>query len=515
MTRLSRLLVATACVTLPLDVGRLAAQEHAHAGAGHAESIGTVHFPTTCTPAVAPRMDRAVALLHSFEFGATLVALDDVVASDSTCAMAYWARALARWGNPMAAGNRAPALLAQGRAAATAAERLAPHASARERGYIRAVQHLYDDYEHADQHTRAVAYERAMADLVAAKPADTEAKIFHAIALVASALPTDKTYANQIEAGRILEALWMRQPDHPGLAHYIIHAYDVPALAPRARLAARRYATIAPSAAHALHMPSHTFTRVGLWQESVETNMRSMQVASRTASIAEVLHAADYAMYANLQLARWRAAKTILDSLPALRARFDPNAVTGAAPGSAGVFALAAIPARWALERRAWAEAAAIEPASTAFPYADAISWFARALGASHTGDTTRARVAIDTLSVLQQRLAANGEPYWAEQVAIQSLGAQAWLSLAEHRDSIALTTMREAVRREDATDKSAVSPGPLAPARELLGDMLVALGRTEEARAEYRATLTREPGRRHAAESIKGSESLKNAPRP
>jgi hypothetical protein len=243
--------------------------------------------------------------------------------------------------------------------------------------------------------------------------------------------------------------------------------------------------------------------------------MRSMQVASRTASIAEVLHAADYAMYANLQLARWRAAKTILDSLPALRARFDPNAVTGAAPGSAGVFALAAIPARWALERRAWAEAAASVQASPAIPSADASSWFARALGASHTGDTARARVAIDTLNAIQQRLAAGAEPYWAEQVAIQSLGAQAWLALAEHRDSVALTTMREAVRREDATDKSAVSPGPLAPARELLGDMLVALGRTEEARAEYRATLTREPGRRHAAESIKGSESLKNAPRP
>ena len=498
MIRHARPLVAT-LVALSCAARNAAAQEHAHAGAGRTESIGTVHFPTTCAPAVAPRMDRAVALLHSFEFGATLRALDDVVASDSTCAMAYWARALARWGNPMAAGNRAPALLAPGRAAASAAEREAAHASARERGYIRAVGRLYEDYEHTDQHARVVAYERAMADLVAAQPADTEARIFHAIALVASALPSDKTYANQIEAGRILEALWVKQPDHPGLAHYIIHAYDVPALAPRARLAAQRYATIAPSAAHALHMPSHTFTRVGLWQESVETNMRSMQVASRTASISEVLHAADYAMYANLQLGRWRAAKAILDSLPALGSRFDPDAVTGAAPGSAGIFALAAIPARWALERRAWAEAAAIDPVSTAVPYADAMSWFARALGASHTGDTTRARVAIDTLNAIQQRLAANAEPYWAEQVAIQSLGAQAWLALAEHRDSVALGTMREAARREDATEKSAVSPGPLAPARELLGDMLVALGRPAAARVEYRATLTREPGRRHA----------------
>ena len=503
MIPLSRLLLASALLALPVDATIVAAQAHAHAGAARKETIGTVHFPTTCAPAAAPRMDRAMALLHSFEFGATLKALDDVLASDSTCAMAYWGIALARWSNPMAAGNRAPAVLAQGRAAAATAQRLAPHASDRERGYIKAVSRLYDDYEHTDQHTREVAYERAMAELVAAQPADTEAKIFHAIALVASALPTDKTYANQIEAGRILEALWVKQPDHPGLAHYIIHAYDVPALAPRARLAAQRYATIAPSAAHALHMPSHTFTRVGLWQQSADANMRSMQVASRSASIAEVLHASDYAMYADLQMGRLREAKRILDSLPALAARFDPNAITGAAPGSAGVFALAAIPARWALERRAWAEAAAIVPASTNFQHADAMSWFARSLGASHTGDTARARAAIDSLNAIQQRLIAGAEPYWAEQVAVQSLGAQAWLALAEHRDSLALATMREAARREDATEKSAVTPGPLAPARELLGDMLVAMGRTKEARAEYQATLTREPGRRHATQSL------------
>ncbi|HEX7980890.1 MAG TPA: hypothetical protein VF461_19950 [Gemmatimonadaceae bacterium] len=503
MTRFSRWLGATILGALLFDAPRVAAQEHAHAGTGHAESIGTVHFPTTCAPAVAPRMDRAMALLHSFEFGATLKALDDVVASDSTCAMAYWGLALARWGNPMSAANRAPTLLAQGRAAANAAGRLASHASERERGYIRAVSRLYDDSEHTDQLSRVVAYERAMAELVAAQPADTEAKIFHAIALVASALPTDKTYAKQIEAGQSLEALWVKQPEHPGLAHYIIHAYDVPALAPRARLAAQRYAVIAPSAAHALHMPSHTFTRVGLWRESVDANTRSMQVAERAGSMSEVLHAADYAVYANLQLGRWRQAKAILDSLPSIATRFDPNAITGAAPGSAGVFALAAIPARWALERRAWAEAAAIVPATTNVPYADAMSWFARALGASHTGDTARARVAIDSLNAIQKRLTGSSEPYWAEQVAIQSLGAQAWLALAEHRDSVALATMREAARREDATDKSAVSPGPLAPARELLADMLVALKRPAEARAEYRATLTREPGRRNATRAL------------
>jgi len=378
--------------------------------------------------------------------------------------------------------------------------RNAAHASERERGYLDAVSRLYDDFEHKDQRTRLAAYEQAMSDLSMRNPADTEAKIFYAIALTASAPPTDKSYANQIKAGEILEQLWAKQPNHPGLAHYIIHTYDVPALAGRARAAARRYATIAPSAAHALHMPSHTFTRVGMWQESINTNRRSMDVALGNGAFAEALHAADYAMYAELQLGKKAEAKKILDGLPAIAARFDPNAVTGAAPGSAGVFALAAIPARWALERRAWSEAAALEPRASAYPYTEAMTYFARALGASHTGDLARAKSAIDSLQSIQQRLTASGEPYWAEQVAIQQLGAQAWLDLAQHRKSDALMHMREAVRREDATEKSAVTPGPLAPARELLGDMLLELKRPAEARAEYRATLEKEPHRRHSA---------------
>jgi hypothetical protein len=377
-----------------------------------------------------------------------------------------------------------------------------------ERGYIHAVSRLYDDYEHKDQRTRIVAYERAMNELVVQQPADTEAMIFYAISLTAAAPPTDKTYANQLKAGAILEPLWAKQPNHPGIAHYIIHTYDYPALADKARAAAQRYASIAPSAAHALHMPSHTFTRVGMWEESVKANNRSMTVALSGGSIGETLHAADYAMYAYLQMGRESEAKAILDGLPAITARFDPNAVTGAAPGSAGVFAQAAIPARWALERRAWAEAAALEPKASAYPYTEAITYFARALGASHTGDLARAKVAIDSLASIQQRLSAKGESYWAEQVAIQRLGAQAWLDLAEKREADALTRMREAATREDATEKSAVTPGPLAPARELLGDMLMELKRTDDATAEYRATLQKEPNRRHALQGIGGLTS-------
>ncbi|MFN2637572.1 MAG: hypothetical protein ABR585_11130 [Gemmatimonadaceae bacterium] len=500
MTRLS---LAGAAVLLTFRAVPAYPQQHAHASGTEPEKLGAVHFATTCKPSVAPQFNRAVALLHSFEFGASINAFSDVLAADSTCAMAYWGIALSRWTNPMAPGNRAVALLEQGRQAVNAARQLGVSSSQRERGYINAVSKLYDDFEHKDQGARVVAYERAMNDLVLQQPADTEAVIFHAIALIASASPTDKTYANQLKAGGILETLWAKQPNHPGLAHYIIHAYDAPALADRARAAAERYASIAPSAAHALHMPSHTFTRVGMWKESVDANNRSIAVALNSGSIAEALHASDYAMYAYLQLGKETEAKAILDRLPTLTARFDQTAITGAAPPVAGVFAAAAIPARWVLERSAWAEAAALEPKASAFPFAEAMTYFARSLGASHTGDLTKARAAVDSLGSIQQRLVARGETYWAEQVAIQHLASQAWLELAEHRDEDALARMREAASREDATEKSAVTPGPLAPARELLGDMLMQLNRASEAKAEYRATLQKEPNRRHALQKL------------
>jgi hypothetical protein len=470
-----------------------AAAQHAQ---GPAEQIGTVHFPTSCSPSVAPQFDRGVALLHSFEFGASIRAFNDVLAADSACAMAYWAIALSRWTNPMAPGTRSPSQLQPGRQAADVALRLSPRATERERLYINAVSQLYKDFETVDQATRVSAYARAMELLVAKQPADTEAKIFYAIALVASAPPTDKSYASQLKAGSILERIWAKQPNHPGLAHYIIHAYDVPALAPKAAAAAQRYAAIAPSAAHALHMPSHTFTRLGEWQKSIQANRRSADVATRDAAIGEALHASDYAVYARLQLAQDSAARALVEKLPTYVARFDPNAISGAAPPSAGVFAIAAIPARYALERHEWRAAAALRPTTSAFPWTEAMTYFARALGASHIGDTAAASVAIDTLEAIRARLETRSEAYWAEQVAIQQLGAQAWLALARHRNDTALVLMREAGRREDATEKSAVTPGPLAPARELLGDMLLQLERPREALVEYRATLRKEPNR-------------------
>lgn len=492
MARACRIAIAVALSLLA--AGRVDAQSHLHDVASN--QLGAVHFATSCSATVTPTFDRSVALLHSFEFGAAIRGFGDVLSADSTCAMAYWGVALSRWSNPMSPGNRSPEVLAAGRSAADAASRLQSGATVRERGYIGAVSELYADYEHRDTRTRVVAYEKAMNALALAQPADTEAQIFHALALIAAAPSTDKSYASQRQAGAVLESLWVKQPNHPGLAHYIIHAYDVPALAPLARRAAERYSRIAPAAPHALHMPSHVFTRVGMWRESIDANRQSITAAMRDGSIAEALHALDYEMYAALQLRDDSAVRAMLLAFPTLVARFDPTVVGGAAPGSAGAFAIAAIPARVALERRDWKAAAALHASTTAFPYADAITYFARSLGASHLGDTAAARVGVDSLGVLQARLAAHGETYWAEQVTIQELGAQAWMDYASHHPDDALTQMREACTREDATEKSAVSPGPLAPSHELLGDMLTALHRPADALAEYERTLTKEPNR-------------------
>lgn len=491
MRRASFVLAIAACA---FSAPSSSAQQHQHPAGP--EKLGTVHFETSCAPRVAATFDRGVALLHSFEFGASIAAFESVLASDSTCAMAWWGIGLSRWLNPMTPNIRPAALLQRGRQAVEAGARIASRATERERAYLAAVAKLYEDHERLDQRARLLAYESAMSRLSAAYPGDSEARIFHAISLSASALPTDKTYANQLRAGAMLEEMFAKQPDHPGLAHYIIHSYDYPALADRAAAAASKYADIAPSAAHALHMPSHTFTRVGMWQESVKTNLRSRDEALRTGAIAEALHAMDYAVYANLQMRRESAVRAMLRDIPALAERFDPSAVTGAAPGSAGVFALAAMPARYALERDAWPEAAALTATSSAFPYAEAMTWLARSIGASRTGDLDRAREAADSLRAIRDRLLGAREAYWAESVAIQHLSASAWLALARGQADSAEALMRQAAMREDATEKAAVTPGPLAPAREQLADMYFERKRFGDALAEYRAALKREPNR-------------------
>lgn len=467
-------------------------EQHAH-GAPPAR-LGTVHFATSCTPALRQEFDRGVAQLHSFWFSAAIESFNAVLKKDPTCAMAHWGIAMSWWSNPFG-GFRSPQALKAGLAAVDAAK-ASGAGTDREKAYIAAVERLFRDAASVDQRTRILAYEKAMEALSATYPDDVEARIFYALALDQSALPTDKTYRNQLKAAAILEEEFRRQPEHPGLAHYIIHSFDVPALAPRALDAARRYAKIAPDAAHALHMPSHTFTRVGSWEESIETNLASAAAARKDNAAAEELHALDYQAYAYLQTAQDAAAQKTLERLDAIGSRIESGGAGNAAPPTAGYYAWAAIPARYALEREAWAEAAALTPHQTRFGWPDAVTYFARALGAARSGNPAAARAAIDRLAAIHQALQAAKDDYWAGQVEIQRRGALAWATLAEGHEADALRLMREAADMEDATEKAAVTPGPIKPAREMLGEMLLQLGRSAEALEAFEVTLQKEPNR-------------------
>ena len=345
-----RVIVCGVAGWLSLASGTVVARQDMAQHAGHTGKLGTVHFPTSCAADVQPSFERSLALLHSFEFREATEGFQAVLGADSTCAIAYWGIALAAWGNPFAAGIKPPAQIQRGQQAIERG-RSTGRPTPRERGYLDAAAKLFDHVDTLDQATRLVAYRDAMQSLAAREPGDFEATIFYALSLAITAPPTDKTYANQLKAGAMLEELFAAHPDHPGLAHYIIHAYDVPALAPRALDAARRYSEIAPSAPHALHMPSHTFTRVGDWQRSIDANLASAAAARSAGSASEELHASDYLAYAYLQTGRDADALRLLDSLAAIQGRFDPAATGSAAPATAGFFALAAIPARYALER--------------------------------------------------------------------------------------------------------------------------------------------------------------------
>jgi hypothetical protein len=459
------------------------------------QQLGTIRFTTSCDATAQPGFNRAVALLHSFAFAQAVDGFTAVLRTDPHCAMAYWGLALSAWGNPFAAGIKPATQLERGLAALGKA-RSTGAPTLRERGYIEAVARLYEHADSLDQRARLLAYRDAMAEVAARESGDTEAAIFHALALAISADPADKTYASQLAAGATLERLFAVLPDHPGLAHYIIHSYDVPPLAARALDAAHHYAHIAPTVSHALHMPSHTYTRVGAWRESIAANLAAEAAAHREGGIAEQLHSSDYRAYAYLQLGQDRAARAILVGLPALAGRLDPNAIGTGAPPAAGYYAIAAIPARYALERGAWRDAARLELRPSPVPFADAVTQFARALGAARSGDTARARTALTELQRLRDRLAQSGESYWSAQVEIQRRAGTAWLTFAQGRQAEALREMQAAAEREGATEKNAITPGPLAPARELLGEMLLASHQPAEALAAFEATLEHEPNR-------------------
>ena len=469
------------------------AQEHEHPSG---QKLGTVHFSTSCNPAAQKEFDRAVALLHSFQFSRAIQGFQAALKNDSTCGIAYWGIALSQWSNPFAAGIKDKSQLLAGRASVELGKSVGSQTE-RERSYIAAVANLYRDFENTAQRTRLLAYRDAMGEVAEKYPTDDEAQIFYACAIASSEDPADKTYAGRLKAGAILESLFKEEPDHPGLAHYIIHNYDVPPLADRALEAARRYSDIAPDAPHALHMPSHTFTRTGYWQESIASNIAAAAAAKREGQTAEELHATDYEVYAYLQTGQDEAVRKILASLPEIESHFDPKAIIGGAGGPVtGYFALAAIPARYALERGDWKQAAQLTPRETPFPHTEAMTWFARGLGSARLGQSKAAQEAATALKKIREQLLKDGESYWALQVEIQEHEVAAWARMAEGEKDEALRQIKSAARLEDGTEKSAVTPGPLAPARELYGEMLLAANQHSAALVQFEATIKKEPGR-------------------
>jgi hypothetical protein len=481
------LLVGVCAAFVPLAVA-----QHEHP-AGDPSKLGKVSFPVSCEPSVQPQFSSAVAMLHSFWYERASDSFAAVAQKDPTCGVAYWGIAMTYYHQIWQAPG--PADLKAGAAAAEKAK-LAGAKTHRERDYIAAIQTFYTDVDKLDHRTRALAYEKAMDQLQARYPDDHEAAIFHALALLATAPPTDKTYVNQKKAGAILEPLFAEQPEHPGIAHYIIHAYDYPPLAPRALDAARRYAEIAPDSPHALHMPSHIFTRLGLWQESIDSNLVSAASAQKNNAPGNELHAKDYLIYAYLQGGQDREAKRALDAPPPGRPD-DPQYMNW-------LYAMGTSPARYAVERHRWDEAAALTVPPNTFPggrwaWTEANLHFARALGASRTGKTEAAREDVQQLASLRDTLTQGNDQYWADQVEIQRESAAAWITLAEGKREEALRQMRAAADHEDKTDKHNVTPGVILPARELLGEMLLELKQPAQAMTEFEATLRTAPNRFNA----------------
>jgi len=446
--------------------------------------LGTVRFATSCDASVQPLFERGVALLHSFWFPEGLKAFNEVLARDPSCTIAYWGIGVNRLLNPFG-GQTADAVALQGQEAV--AKGLAkPAKTERERDYVAAIAAFYGT-DRAPFRVRAERYEQAMEKLAAKYPDDREASIFYALALNIAADPMDKSYARQLKAAGILEPVFRDQPEHPGAAHYLIHSYDYPPIAEKGLPAARRYAEIAPQAAHALHMPSHIFTRVGAWEDALATNVRSEENALRNKSAQDMLHAIDYEVYAALQLARDREALAAMERMNAL----PPNA-----DQRPSFYALAAVPARYALERADWKAAAALEVHATDFLYTPALTHFARGYAAARLGDAAAAEREAAELGKLQQALAAKNDKYWATEVEVQRLAVLAWAELARGERDAALGRMRKAADLEETSEKAPVTPGRLVPARELLGEMLLEAGRDAQALAEFEASALREPNR-------------------
>src|SRR3954447_4913767 len=479
------------------------------------ERLGEVNFPISCSPGVQQQFNRAVAMQHSFFFPETVKAFTAIVEKEPSCAMAYWGIAISQRPNPLV-GPLPGDVLKRGWEAIEKA-RAASQKTDRESAWIEALAAFYQDYATVPQQRRTANYEAAMARLSARYPDDAEAAIFYALALNEAADPADKTYAKQLKAADILEKLEPKYPNHPGIPHYIIHSYDYPELAMRGVVAAARCAQLAPSAPHALHMPSHVFSTLGMWREVVASDRASdeetiaytarvnPQAGADPAKNPGRYHSLDFLTNAYLQLGQDQEAKRIVDAR---------NSVAEYPAGFrySGHTAFAAIPVRYAFERAAWAEAAALEIPKTPFAQAEAIAWFGRAIGSARSGDLTTAKEAIHQLQVLKDRLAKANDDYWTGQVLIQERAAEGWLALAEGREGDAIVALRQTADLEDQSGKHVAMENRLSPIREMFRELLLEANEPAQALREFETSLRNNPNRfRSFAGAAKAAERVGN----
>jgi tetratricopeptide (TPR) repeat protein len=463
------------------------------------EKLGKVSFPISCAPSVQEQFERGVALLHSFAYTAAEKAFQRVAELDPQCAMAHWGIAMTYfhqlWEPPL---SLATIPIAQ-KEIQTAQQIGA--GSERERQFIHAASLIYQDPATVPYRTRASNYEEAMSGLAAKNPKDVEAQVFYALALLSNAPPTDKTHAKQKQAAALLEPLDRSYPEHPGIPHYLIHAYDNAELAPKGLPAAKAYSQIAPSAPHALHMPSHIFTRLGLWDDSIASNLAAKAAAQQQGDTGEELHAMDYLVYAYLQSGRDQDASQVIQQLKNMPGLTEGNFKIS--------YAATAMPVRYAVERSQWHDAAAIVPPAGAPPQVIAIAVWARGMGLARSDRAPEARAEIDRLQQLEDQLHTAGNTYWATQVEILRREVTAWSAQANKRPEDAADLMRAAADEEDAIEKLPVTPGPVVPAREQLGYLLLEQNRPALALKEFQTALTNAPGRRGALQGAARAEEL------
>ena len=474
-------------LTLPLLLScTLLGSVQAHDTDSQTGPLGKVSFPSSCDPKVQPALERAVAMLHSFWYSAGEKAFRDVLKDDPQCAIATWGIASILMSNPLAGQGASPKGAEAAQAAIDEGRRIGAKTE-RERGYIEAVAAYYADFANRSERERQASRAKAYEALAQRFPEDDEAQIFAALYVAGTQSQADQTYAAYLKAAAVLETKFAKYPGHPGVAHYLIHSYDAPPIAAKGLVAARRYADIAPAAPHALHMPSHIFTRVGAWQESATTNKRSMEVAKAGNEPDEAFHAVDYMVYAYLQMGRDAEARRTID---------DAMKIGGISPRFVAYYAIAAMPARYAFERGAWQEGAALQPPGSSYPFVEAITYFSRSVGAARSGDLAAARKDADQLETQHKALLAAKNSYWATEVEIQRLAAAGWIAAGEGKAEDALKLMRAAADLEDKNEKHIVTPGRVVPARELLGEMLLELKQPDLALREFESSQAREPNR-------------------